>query len=255
MLGILRPLFPPPWERYGATLRLASTLEEATRPSVKDWSTDPSGLAAALDRYSEVLRCSDRRAVASAWSFRYFSALLPPVIAAASLLSRDLPVGWEEITVEVDANGIPVGFAMRHDGFPAGTSDARERYYRLVWGHLHPLLGHINRSVGIPARILWGNAHRVFGGLLSEACKTMPLTHPQRTQLEADRRALLLSSKWGEILRNPLFLRHPEAAAERASRHAHCCLHYLIPQRGYCTGCPVVRSATQLGRSDPFPYE
>jgi ferric iron reductase protein FhuF len=266
MIPRLQPIFQGEWAPWGETLHLAPRWP-ATAVGLADWLCQPNALPDALRRYA--LRWGtgtrDLRAIASAWSMDYLWTLLPPVVAAATVLQHRFPVEAAQIALSLDDLGAPRGFHITNEGLPMpGTSTAR-RYSGLIDGHLRPLFAALHRHTGLAEKVLWSNAARYLGEILDEAQEHLPGPPPT---VRADRDQLLghAGRQPGDGLRRPRWdaegcdaplgptalepwPTNPMPALPRRTTctqagqivplHSHCCLYYLLPSQAYCGGCPL----------------
>jgi ferric iron reductase protein FhuF len=232
MIALLEPIFRGQWAPYGETLVCGpgpGTVQHTVL--LADFLNDTSLLDDTFARYARHLKSQDRRALVSAWSLDYFSALLPAVIAAASVLQHEFPVSPAEIALILDLHGKPLAFSIPHEGTSRAGQNTAQRYEALVWQHLAPLIERLARHNATSPRLLWANAARYVGEILDHA------ELAAFAGVAADRAVLLLQPAWPEGRPNPLF------GKPRASRlHRQCCLYYLLPDQGYCRDCP--RAAT-----------
>jgi ferric iron reductase protein FhuF len=260
MLEMLRPFFQGAWQPYGESLALAEAPQ--TRPSIAHWLLQPGALNKVLTQHAELLRAPQvMRAVASDWSIRYVGALLPPIVAAASLVKRCLPLDWDEMVLHLDRHGTPGRFEISHLGTACAHAATAERYETLVWEHLDPLLKRLGREARVPTKILWGNVHRALNNIFAGALELLKHQPTCVQTLTVDRDQLLAAPTWPDSRRNPLALRprlaappaSPSAARRAATTaagssanseravllHATCCLAYELPQTGFCEACPL----------------
>ena len=236
---MLAPLFQGEWRAHGETL---------------DCGPVPPPGAIRLDtliehptRLADIMRChaahwatADLRPVASAWSLRYLGALLPPVMAAASLLQQALPVAPAAMHLMLGEHGEPLRFHMRDEGMPLPGTDTTRRYRPLIDQHLGPLFAALHHATRVPTKLLWGNASRYVESILEHALTVSG--HAARVL--ADQEQLLGCKRWPDGTPNPL---HGwKQAAERRGRdgavvrlHRQCCLQYLLPGEGQCGACPL----------------
>ena len=240
MLEMLRPYFQGVWQPYGESLTLAQGSQ--ARPSIAQWLLQPGALQKVLAQHAEWLRAPHlMRAIASDWSIRYVGTLLPPIVAAASLAKRRLPLGWHEMAFHLDAHGTPVSFEIGHLGSACEHAGAAERYETLMWQHLDPLLKKLGREARVPTKILWGNVYRALSNIFTGALDLLSHEQSFAQALTLDREQLLMSPTWPGGRRNPLGLRpRPIGNASTLVLHATCCLAYQLPQTGYCEACPLI---------------
>jgi ferric iron reductase protein FhuF len=200
----------------------------------------------------------DLRPVASLWSLAYLRALLPPMVAAASVLRHGFPASAAEMWLELDQHREPLRFHIAHEGASQAAADTQTRYAPLLQHHLEPLFAELSRVSGLPRKVLWGNAARCLEPVFDQA---LAMLGPAPLLL-ADRRLLLDLPQWhsdnsddsdkeapaGASHPNPLYPRLRAAAhfapAEAANVHRQCCLQYLLPHTDYCGACPLQPAPT-----------
>lgn len=245
MIGLLAPIFQGALAPHGEALVCAAAPAHAIPVAAL---TCPGGpLKSILVRYAGYLGGDDDlRPVASVWSLAYLRALLPPMVAAASVLRHGFPATAAEVWLELDRHREPSRFYIAHEGASVAGADTHARYAPLLRHHLEPLFAELSRVSGLPRKVLWGNAARCLEPVFDQA---LALLGPAPA-LVADRRVLLELPLWHQsdgaadpARLNPL---HPRLRApvhfsptEAANLHRQCCLQYLLPHTGYCGACPL----------------
>ncbi|OWQ90688.1 siderophore-iron reductase FhuF [Roseateles aquatilis] len=240
MIPLLQPIFQGEWAPHGETLRCAPH-----RPPeailVADLLADPGPLRDALARQARHLGVTgpDLRAVASAWSLAYLWALLPPVVAGASLLRHAFPVDAAHIAVHLGADGEPLSFHITDEGQALPGASTAPRYAALLHGHLRPLFAALHRQTRVAEKILWSNTARYLGEIFELAIQLAgPLPH-----VVEDRTLLLEQGPWPDERGNPMLALPRRTALDGQGRpvrlHRHCCLYYLLPDQPCCGGCPL----------------
>ena len=256
MLDILQPYFRGEWTRYGESLRLCDPA--ATPPSVAEWLSHSTALERVLARHERALNGARvRKAVASDWLLRYFTALLPPLVVLSSFMKYSVPAGLEEISLTLDEQGAPLGFAVPHIGSRSAASDTAARYDALLWRHIHPLIIQFAARTGVPPDILWGNARRTLLTVFERALPLAGNSTALSAALAQDRQVLLDSPSWTNERPNPLFLRHRQvlpgsgdrAATHALTLHASCCLAYQLPHSSHCGACPLSARHRKAGEA------
>ncbi|MDQ0024409.1 ferric iron reductase protein FhuF [Variovorax paradoxus] len=234
MIPLLEPLFQGELAAHGEKLQCADMVP-ADAVRVAELARSPALLADVLQRNARYRGVSgaDWRPVASAWSLEYIAMLLPPVMAAASMLRHVFPIAAEHTWVRLDAHGGPVGFHIRHPGQSQHGADAAERYELLLWQHLAPLFTALCGLTRLAPKILWSNTVRlmepVFDVALAATDRAPSIAH--------DRQLLLHTATWPRDLRaNPL---HGRLRNAPVKLHRECCLNYLLPHEHHCNACPL----------------
>lgn len=254
MIALLAPVFQGPLLPLGELLQCTAEppadAVSVARLAGSQGSEDlPSPLAVTLRLHARHLGATshDLRPVASAWSLQYLGALLPPLVAAASVLQHAFPAAADAMWVRLDARGMPRAFHIRALGRPMPGTDTAQRYSALVWKHLAPLFEALCRLSGVAPKILWGNAARTLEPILAQA---FALTGGSPT-LARDTHQLLHNPSWPQDAHGPArpnalqgtqreVARRTATGLHQAVRlHRQCCLNHLLPQEGYCGLCPL----------------
>jgi ferric iron reductase protein FhuF len=192
MIPILAPLFEGDDLRpFGERLQCAPAVP-AGAVRVADLLA-PDALMDVMRRNARFRRSDGRdlRPIASAWSLEYLAALLPPVIAAATVLEQVFPIGADETWVVLDDDGHPVRFHILHTGTPMPSAATTVRYAPLLWQHLAPLFETLARLTRLAPKILWGNAAREFDVVFEQALAL--------TGLPA------IAEDWARLVRDPVW--------------------------------------------------
>ena len=241
MIPSLAPCFAGALAPYAALVR-----EEPEAPDALPGRAlrDAATLRELVGRFGAAYPGADRRAVVSLWTQWYFAALIVPAVAALIRLDRALPLGLDEVRLDLRENGTPAAFLVAHDGVPA--ADGAARFAALVEGHVEPLVAQLSALFGVPRRVLWTNVAVLVDWTMREveacgACRAGPL---------AECRALLAVRDRACGAANPLCgaLRRTPCAAGTASgetsgmvcRRRVCCLRYKLPGVPSCGDlCPL----------------
>ncbi|SEN93561.1 ferric iron reductase protein FhuF [Duganella sp. CF517] len=246
MIGLLAPIFRGALAPHGEALVCGPPPAWAIPVAALTRADGP--LQGILVRYADHLGGGeDLRPVASLWSLAYLRALLPPMVAAASVLRHGFPATAAEVWLELDPHREPLRFYIAHEGASRAGTDTQARYAPLLQHHLEPLFAELSRISGLPRKVLWGNAARCLEPVFDQA---LAMLGPVPALLD-DRRQLLELPLWNQCGEpaavanhpNPLYPRLRAQAhftpAEAANLHRQCCLQYLLPQTGYCGACPL----------------
>jgi ferric iron reductase protein FhuF len=244
VIPLLEPLFQGAWAPLGEALVCAAR-PPANAVPVHRLIDEPAWLDDLLRRHARhlgvidaELRGTDLRAAASSWCFTYLDALLPPVVAAASVLQQVFPTGPHEMQVVFDdTEAVPRSFHIGHAGTPQPGTDAATRLAPLVDAHLAPLFAQLAQRARLAPKILWGNLARRLDGIFEQA---LALTG-HAASVALDRDTLLNQPLWHDGRPNPLLPRqrpHPDAPRD-ITLHRQCCLFYLLPAQDCCSACPL----------------
>lgn len=248
MIALLAPLFPGSLQPLGEVLHCTAEPPSDALP-VTELVHSPEALARTLRLHAQHLGVTshDMRPAASAWSLQYAGALLPPMVAAASVLQHVFPAAVGEMWVRFDGHGIPRAFHIRTLGRPMPGSATAQRYSALLWQHLEPLTAALCRLSGVAPKILWSNTARTLEPILAQA---IALTGGSPT-LALDAHQLLHTPTWPADAQGPartnallgaqreVSRRTPNGASQTVRLHRQCCLNYLLPGENYCGFCPL----------------
>lgn len=232
MIALLSPVFQGEWASLGETLDCASPRPPQAMP-VSALLDDPARLSGVLQRHARSLGVAgpDLRATASAWTLAYLWALLPPVIAAASLFQHRFPVAAAGLAVSLDFHGVPRRFHLADEGTSLPGSGTADRYGPLLWNHLAPLFIAVSAQTRLAPKVMWGNAARYVGAVFEHLAGTGSAP----PQLARDHEMLMHQAAWPGGCDNPL---HPRVRPDPAL-HRQCCLYHLLPGQSPCRGCPL----------------
>lgn len=237
VIELLSPIFCGDWASYGEGVQLAPECPPGAIV-LADLVQRPAVLRAILERRAAMLRCEDLRPVASAWVMRYLALLLPPVMAAATVLRRVFPLAVDRVSISLDEEGNVRVFHLPHLGDVRPDAGAPLRYGSLMDDHLAPLFAAIVHGTRLPQKILWSNAARRLATLFDEAIPRLD----EPAVAAVDRAWLLETPCWGASRANPMYA-SPDNTVLKAQGgdkvHRDCCLNYRLPGEGYCGACPL----------------
>ena len=240
MIPVLAPLFSE--ARAAAAARLScDAAHYAEAIPLPQLLQDEALLDDTMARYGRYWRSDDRRAVASAWSLNYFAALLPPAVAASSVLHRMLPLALHDVRILLTEHGAVRLLCLRHDGVVTENAGTQERYQQLIRENLAPVIERLAQRFRTPPSVLWGNSIRRIRATLIAAGQ-FPLPAERLRDIAADRRFLLNQPAWPDGNPNPIYHKGDALAAQTAEckyLHRNCCLYYRLPDEGYCGACPL----------------
>lgn len=250
MIPLLTPIFRGPWAVYGEGLQCAPTWPAQAIP-VAELLRSEGLLPKILHKHARHLGVIDHdlRAAASAWSLSYLAALLPPMVAAASLLQHRLPAATQDMALSLDEHGEPKCFHIRDQGVAMPGSSVAERYDELLWLHLQPLFEVIQHRTRLAPKILWGNAARWLEAVLDQGAQ-LAAGAGLSAALAEDRTLLLDSRVWPHGRANPLYPRLRDVRSAGQALHRQCCLYYLLPDQGYCGACPLASTNVRHETAD-----
>jgi ferric iron reductase protein FhuF len=244
MIPALSPIFRGPLEDIGANL----VLDDDPRPALP-------GAALLNDaRLRELLTAFGRnyaarlgvpefagaemQAVATQWSKRHFSVLVPPVLIASIVADWHLPTDLAQTGIVLSPDHRTAAVRLPGAGERRHVTDAHERFAMLIEGHLAPLIAALARASGLPAKVLWSNAGNIAESIVGECAARLGADHLGVVH----GRALFAAKNFPDGGRNPLFepIRHfPDRTPAR--RRRICCLRYRIAALPLCKTCPLDR--------------
>lgn len=236
---MLEPLFQGNWAGYGDGLDCGAAPPGAI--VLERLMTEPALLHGLLRRHATHLACRDLRPVAVHWALQYFLLLLPPFVAAASVLQHRFPMAPAKLRLTFGDDGSVTRLYLPHPGEHVPGSALAARYDELLWRHLAPLVTALAAQGKVAERLLWGNATRYLQATLQQ------LQHStgNGAALRADSLALLSQAYWPDGRRNPLYgpLRHAARGMDGArsviALHRACCLNHLLSAQQHCLACPL----------------
>lgn len=247
MIPLLRPLFTGEWTALGEALVCAAE-PPPDALHVARLVDDAALLDEVLRRHARHLGVDGRdlRAVASNWSLAWLDVLLPPAVAAASVLQHVFPTQADALWVRLDEAGRPLSFHIRDEGRPCPGAGTAQRYAALIDAHLAPLFSQLACHARLAPKILWGNLARRLDGLFDLALQlTGGAPH-----VAQDRDRLLHAPEGPDGRTNPMcqpqrrvIRLHPQPPL---TLHRQCCLCYLLPGQDYCGACPLAPQFQRL---------
>lgn len=187
-----------------------------------------------IDGFAAPYAAADRRAVVSLWTQYYLPALVIPALTAFVRLGRALPVAFDEVGFELDAQGCPARFILP-DTSLAGRESTPD-LAGLIDGHLSPFVAMCHGHCGLSRRVLWGNVGVIFDHVLRELGAGGAHVPQALAQAEA-------SLGWHHgppSPKSPLAQTFRAAGPHDARRRRICCMRYRLPGVASCgTLCPV----------------
>lgn len=239
MIAALAPLFFGEFASYREVL----TTFDDPRPSLPvRLLLQPERLDALLQRFDPAHAGQDRRALASQWSKHYLVRLIPPVVAAALVLGRRLPLALDTLEVVLDEQGLPQAFKLPGDGEPFAEppGDAFQRFAELT-DHLQAFIHGLASEARLSPRVLWSNAGNYLEWFVGEMAKVLPpalLVHSHQ---------LMAQELLANGARNPWFrpIRYVQVSRELRPdglwrQRRVCCIRYRLDDLGHCDNCPLL---------------
>jgi ferric iron reductase protein FhuF len=108
------------------------------------------------------------------------------------------------------------------------------RFRELIFGHLAPLIEMLAERTSVTRRVYWSNVGDAFETML----RRIEQIGGRLPRLEAQ--DILEQQTWPGNQANPLFNAVIYKASNPIPRVRRiCCLQYLLPDRRFCSACPV----------------
>jgi ferric iron reductase protein FhuF len=183
----------------------------------------------------------DERAVHSIWMRWYLSVFVPPFLLADILLDWTLPVALQDVLFIVRADARIEAVKLMSTGKNTGGVAPLIRFREFFFGHLAPLIEILTERTNVTRRVYWSNVGDEFEATLR---RIEQISGPLPRLLEAQ--DILEKQTWSDNQENPVFnavLYKPSNPNPRVRRI--CCLQYLLPDRRFCSACPVDRSSVR----------
>ncbi len=237
---MLRPLFQGAFTPLGEALVCTTSPPDAAIPVAK-LLHEAALVDDCLHRHARHLGVAgaDLRATASSWCFAYLDVLLPPMVAAASVLQHVFPAQPEAMAVRLGSGAVPQAFHIGHEGHARPGTETAVRFGPLIDAHLAPLFAALTRQARVAPKILWGNLARRLDGIFDQA---LELTR-HAPSIAHDRDHLLHTPLWHDGRPNPMHRLQRRVTCGQSGTpltlHRQCCLFHLLPGQGYCGACPL----------------
>ena len=203
--------------------------------------------AAIEQRFALRFPAFDVRAVHSIWMKWYLNAFIPPVLLADVVLHQSVAVDLAGLRFIVADDGRVTAVKIH------GVRDSRgvkpfQRFRPLLLDHFEPLIATWCERTEVTARVFWSNVGNTFEAMLR---RIESVSGPSDRLSEAQR-LLTETCEWqGET--NRLFdavhyVQDGEQDGETVRRRRRvCCLQYLLPDRRFCTACPIDEARAARG--------
>jgi ferric iron reductase protein FhuF len=184
---------------------------------------------------------ADERAILSYWSQFYFAALIIPAFAAMVRLRRVLPLEWDAIRCDINAEGLVERFWLPHEGRLDVSSLVNTGMAALRGLHLRPFIQECASWSGLSRRVLWCNAGTMLdfaireldgGGIVTDFMRDQTISLETAGRGEA-----------GTLLFQP----YRPIASPMIKQRTVCCLRYRLPDVPGCgSSCPLVCQSRRL---------
>ncbi|TVP43831.1 MAG: siderophore-iron reductase FhuF [Halomonas sp.] len=179
---------------------------------------------------------ADRKAAASIWSKYYFSSVSIPTLGANLLLEQTLPVGLEQMRLELGDKGQPARIWLPHGGVSL-HHQTQARFSALFDDHCTPLIEALAAVSGLSAKVFWSNLGH-YVEFIGKTCSR----HPDFPGAGEPLLGYLETKTLPDGRRNPLYqpVRYLELGGETPTRVRRlCCVKYRLPGEPLCGGCPL----------------
>lgn len=188
------------------------------------------------ERFARRFPRFDRRATLSIWMKWHLNAVLPPMLMADVLLAWRLPLALDDVAFIIADDARTAAMRCRHEGRVSTTADPFERFGELIFDHFTPLVTLLAARTGLTRRVLWSNIGNTFEAMLR---RIESVSGQSERLASADR--LLAVSRWPDGRLNPLHGAVHYVGCDRPAdrRRKVCCLQYRLPDRRFCTACPI----------------
>lgn len=188
------------------------------------------------ERFARRFPRFDRRATLSIWMKWHLNAVLPPMLMADVLLAWRLPLALEDVAFIIADDARTAAMRCRHEGRASTTADPFERFGELIFNHFTPLVTLLAARTGLTRRVLWSNIGNTFEAMLR---RIESVSGQSERLASADR--LLAEPRWPDGRLNPLHGAVHYIGCDRPAdrRRKVCCLQYRLPDRRFCTACPI----------------
>jgi ferric iron reductase protein FhuF len=206
------------------------------RPTVSaDALLDSSMRQSITDRFKGRFAFFDERAVHSIWMRWYLHVLIPPFLLADIMLDWTLPIALENVRFIVGTDARIEAVKVLSAGQNTGGVEPFLRFRELIYGHLAPLIELFAERTSVTRRVYWSNVGDEFEAMLR---RIEQIVGPLPRLLEAQH--ILEKRTWLGNRANPLFnaVIYSSGIPNPRVRRI-CCLQYLLPDRRFCSACPV----------------
>jgi ferric iron reductase protein FhuF len=197
------------------------------------------------DRFLGRFAFFDERAVHSIWMKWYLHVLVPPFLLADIMLDWTLPVALEEVRFVVGPDARIEAVKLLSAGHNTEGVEPFVRFRELIFGHLAPLIEMLAERTSVTRRVYWSNVGDEFEAMLR---RIEQIAGRLPRLLEAQH--ILEQQTWRGNQANPLFNAVIYKSSNPSPRVRRvCCLQYLLPDRRFCSACPllVVRKSDGIG--------
>lgn len=198
-------------------------------------------------RFAKQFDQFDERATHSIWMKWYLNVALPPILLADVCLQRSLPLELDQVRFVIAEDGRVAAVRIHDASVDSGQLGPFARLQSLVFDHLAPLIDLLADRSEVTRRVYWSNVGNTYEAMLR---RIESVTGASQRLREAQQ--LLAAPYWPGRQANPLAdaIQYRDGVRQRRI----CCLQYLLPDRRFCSACPVPDARTHsllpTGRDD-----
>jgi ferric iron reductase protein FhuF len=221
--------------------------DEDTRLSVSAEVLLDANMCRAIEtRFAKRFASFDPRAVHSIWMKWYLYRFLPPILLADLLMMRTLPIALDQTRFIIGDDERVAAVVIGGVGDITTGVDPFDRFEGVIFDHLAPLIECWSVRTGVTRRVFWSNVGNAFEAMLRKI-EQVSGASKRLGQVQG----LLTEPTWRGNRPNPLHdaVRYLAEAGTPRRRRRVCCLQYILPDRQFCSACPVPRggvTATNL---------
>jgi ferric iron reductase protein FhuF len=221
------------------------------RPSVRaDALLDASMKAAIHARFARRFQDFEPRAALSIWVKWYINTVLPSTLLCDLFLQLRVPLSLASAAFIIGDDSRVAAVKIYGPAVDVSAGDAFDRFGHLVFDHFEALIELWSARSDLTRRVLWSNVGNTFEALLGK----VEAVSGRSDRLDQTR-WLLDQPIWKDGRPNPLY--QPVHYVKRANailrRRRVCCLQYLLPDRRFCTACPVEEAEAEAGTETDGP--
>lgn len=198
------------------------------------------------DRFAGRFDLFDERATHSIWMKWHLNVVLPPVLLADVCLRRSVAISLDQVRFIIAEDGRVAAVQIGHESLLTSEQDPFRRLQSLVFDHLAPLIDLLTARTKLTRRICWSNAGNTFEAMLR---RIEQVAGPSQRLAEAQE--ILASPHWPGGFPNPLAGAVHYRNGVRTRRI--CCLQYRLPDRRFCSACPVPEARPQFSHPTGHP--
>lgn len=176
------------------------------------------------------------RAVRSIWMKWYLNAFLPPFLLADLLLARTFAVALDDIAFIIADDARVAAVRIDQPVLDTSAADLHARFETLIFHHFAPLIDLWSAHSEVTRRVYWSNVGNTFEAML----RRVESVSGRSARFDGAQR-LIETPVWRDGRANPLHgaVHYVENDGVVERRRRVCCLQYLLPDRRFCSACPI----------------